>query len=176
MADTIKLILEGEIDVSIAIKNKASQKFKKRVPLLITSNHELWRYCSPERSSLDARCYKFNCNKSMTQMKFCPNKFIHKCAVLRTSSNLDKQVSSDGCHKDIGEGETTEAAETCIDNHPLNIRNLYAFIVLSFSKHRSVLVSERVSFVHDIDDLLATARSKNCFCSEHYFNIDYKLL
>lgn len=82
LVDTIKLILEGEKDVNIAIKNKASQKLHKRVPLLITSNHELYRYCGSERDALDARCYKFYCNKFMTKTPACKNQVIHECSVL----------------------------------------------------------------------------------------------
>lgn len=42
LADTIKLILECEKDVNIAIKMRPVKNYKKKVPVLITSNHELW--------------------------------------------------------------------------------------------------------------------------------------
>lgn len=57
----------------------------------------------------------------MTAMKFCPNKLIHKCSVLGTSHDINQQVSDDAGHDDIEEGEIIKTAETCVNNHQLNM-------------------------------------------------------
>lgn len=44
LVDQTKLILEGEPDITITIKQKSSEKLGKRVPIIITSNSLLWKY------------------------------------------------------------------------------------------------------------------------------------
>jgi len=53
-----KLVSEGT-PTEVAIKFRAPEK-SERTPLLITTNHHIWRYCSSEEPALRNRCYLYN--------------------------------------------------------------------------------------------------------------------
>jgi len=56
--EKFKLVSEGT-PTEVAIKFRAPEKLE-RTPLLITTNHHIWRYCSSEEPALRNRCYLYN--------------------------------------------------------------------------------------------------------------------
>ena len=56
--EKFKLVSEGSA-TEVAIKFRAPEKLN-RTPLLITTNHHIWRYCSSEEEALRNRCYVYN--------------------------------------------------------------------------------------------------------------------
>ena len=53
--EKFKLVSEGS-PTEVSIKFRAPEKLE-RTPLLITTNHHIWRFCSSEESALRNRCY-----------------------------------------------------------------------------------------------------------------------
>jgi len=53
--EKFKLVSEGS-PTEVSIKFRAPEKLE-RTPLLITTNHHIWRFCSNEESALRNRCY-----------------------------------------------------------------------------------------------------------------------
>lgn len=69
--DMCKLALEGQKNMSVAIKNQSSQQLTNRVPILITTNKDISTYCSAERQALNVRSYKFICNAPIDNDILC---------------------------------------------------------------------------------------------------------
>lgn len=85
-AEKAKQILGGE-PTSVAVKF-AAPVHVERTPILITTNHELWRYCTQEKEALLNRC------------------FIYKCTTrIRSNYTAESQRSPDrGCYCGCGSG------------------------------------------------------------------------
>lgn len=66
-----KLAMEGQRNMSVAIKNQASQQLTKRVPILMTTNKDISTYCSSERGAINVRSYKFFCNTAVDEENLC---------------------------------------------------------------------------------------------------------
>lgn len=77
--DMCKLVLEGQSDIAVAIKNQnAQQRLNKRVPVLITTNKDISTYCSSDSGALNVHVFKYMCPNAVTSQDICKNA-IHVC-------------------------------------------------------------------------------------------------
>lgn len=86
LADQTKLVLEGEPDINITIKNRNSEKLDKRVPIIITSNSPLWKWCSAEKNPFEQRVFKFEFINPITPSYFCTEN-NHYCTSIDSTSS-----------------------------------------------------------------------------------------
>lgn len=70
LAEKAKQIFEG-MECSIAVKYKKPLKLK-RVPIIITTNHAIWRFCTAEEEMFKNRMTIWKFNHSMTEPIFVP--------------------------------------------------------------------------------------------------------
>ncbi|UUA80619.1 putative NS1 [Haiju virus] len=148
--DTAKLILEGCPDVQIAIKGQSSVKLNKRVPIIITSNHELHRYVSGDKDALAARCFIFDRFYNKYPSDFC-NATNHYCIhILSDCANSECETSGRYTGEINKRRRTTrpsEEEENCNGRHPVKIEHIQAFVsylmrrqpLSSFSKFSNTL-------------------------------------
>ena len=57
-SEKLKLIMEGA-DTFLPVKHTA-EKIIRRTPFFITSNHELWKWCTQNKAAFEARMYHYN--------------------------------------------------------------------------------------------------------------------
>lgn len=127
IADTTKLVLEGEPDVQITIKGKSSQKLNKRVPILITTNNDLHKYCSSERDALEVRLHKFY-TLNVVDLNFCKNS-VHYCHFLdQTDSSYNPFSRGNNTESGTGKSEETEHPPSCTGYHPVTFQTILAFL------------------------------------------------
>lgn len=116
--DTTKLILEGEKDVSIAIKNQATQKLHKRIPIIITTNKPLYQYCSSEQQALNARCYKFYTHNIIDKDDVC-DKDNHYCNISDTGGYPNPLLPSSELLQHLSDEQQEENRRDCKPIHPI---------------------------------------------------------
>lgn len=78
VADLAKTVLEGGPNLVIPIKHKLPGNTKRKVPIIICSNHEITNYCSSEYENMSNRCRLFNFNNNILNATFCKST-IHNC-------------------------------------------------------------------------------------------------
>lgn len=142
LADITKLIMEGEPTVAVAIKNKPSQMLNKRIPMLITNNHELGVYCPHEQPNFDARCFKFDFPRQITPELLCTNK-VHYCDSIDTVDHTSLSSQSAPCHQP--EATLSEdSVEDCTKFHKLTTKSFLTFMILSLYNNPRFLAKLRL--------------------------------
>lgn len=173
LADQTKLVLEGEHDINVTVKGLSSVALNKRVPILITSNSELSKYCSGERKAFEERCFRFDfltpvdlddfCCKTK---HYCPNLDNQSGTInpfLRASNTSD--IEREGYREDI-------PYETCHQIHPIDPNHALSFIflVLKVCK-RSFKLSDRLGSHEEyceLAELLEDLQTTLCYSSENF--------
>lgn len=84
-AEKAKQILGGE-KTSVAVKFSPPQAID-RIPILITTNHDLWRHCSQEQETLSNRIFLY----------FCTNKIVLDSSGIATSQRSTSSRCYCGC-------------------------------------------------------------------------------
>lgn len=135
MADQTKLILEGEPNVAITIKNQKSQNLGKRVPIIITSNHELSRYCTKDKDAFDVRTYKFTFHQPYNNGKQCTSK-THFCPHLDTANRTNNPFTDDDDSDNQGESVEDQESKTCQGLHSVNDNQTLSLLVLALVLYR----------------------------------------
>lgn len=156
LADITKLVLEGEPSVSITIKNHPSRTLNKRVPILITNNHELGVFCKGEQANFDARCYKFVFKNEVHLKDLCSNG-IHYCNRLDTYNN-PLTASTSQTVPPYQEQPIEDSVEDCTKFHVLTEESILSFIGLALHHNCHLIYNtkEPLSTVcKDIKSLIA---------------------
>lgn len=127
LADTAKLILEGSPDVEVAIKNNPTAKLGKRIPIIITSNHELYQYVGQDRQAFNARTYKFQCSNVITSEYFC-NAEAHVCYGIGGSDSTVEESTNEESICDTRRRSSKRTREICEKNHAIEDNHAISFI------------------------------------------------
>ena len=102
-AEKLKLIMEGA-DTFVPVKN-TSDKMIKRTPFFITSNNDLWKWCTQNKAAFEARMYCLQVSPiPMLQnihKKLNPLMWADLFQQLETSEDLLSLELSEDCHKVI---------------------------------------------------------------------------
>lgn len=77
LAEKAKQVLEG-MSTSIPIKHKKPQMLP-RTPILITTNHDLWRFCQHEEDMFRNRMWIFNFNHTPLDAPYFPRTSEYRC-------------------------------------------------------------------------------------------------
>ncbi|AHF54687.1 NS1 [turkey parvovirus 2] len=93
-AEKAKQVLEG-MSCSIPVKYKKPQLLE-RTPIIITSNHHLWRYCSSEETALMNRMWLFEFNHNMRDS-------VYVCRTSEYSCQCRHCTASRSCSSPHGE-------------------------------------------------------------------------
>lgn len=178
LADTTKLILEGEPDVNIVIKNQSSTKLNKRVPIIITSNSNIYKYCSGERDAFEERYYKILVNKRIDLKDFCIAD-NHFCPLLDTADSTSSPFGRKrSAEVHLGRGQTSPSEKTCKGIHKINENQILSFIVQSLTENLDTLEPFPNASLEDeqrLFALLTNNKGKNCYLSSnlHTFIQEY---
>lgn len=174
LADTTKLILEGTPDVNIVRKNEASAKLGKRVPIIITSNTIIYKYCSGERQAFEERYFHFSCNRAITEDMFCSSTNNHFCMYLdsanSTTSPFGNQLSNE---ISLGPGETTPREKTCQGLHRLLEHHVLTFLVRCLIvnlEHLKPFDNTTKEDEQTLYDLIVKCKDRCCFMSKNLLN------
>nr|QKE54891.1 MAG: nonstructural protein [Parvoviridae sp.] len=76
-AEKVKQVLEG-MRCSIAVKYRKPHMLP-RTPIFITTNHELWRYCTAEEEAFRNRMWIFQFNHPVENVPYTPRASEHSC-------------------------------------------------------------------------------------------------
>lgn len=76
-AEKAKQVLEG-MRCSISIKYKKPHMLP-RTPIIITTNHDLWRFCTAEENAFRNRMWIFYFNHPVQNMSYTPRTSEHSC-------------------------------------------------------------------------------------------------
>lgn len=140
LADTAKLVLEGRDDVDVAIKHKGSVRLNKRVPIIITTNTPLHKYCSSDKDAFNERCIMLYCNTYFTKLTKC-NANHHFCSLLDSGYRSDNPFFCEErfafSDESEGSGPTTSKVQNVEENLSTSVKcegfhNLTRDQVLSF--------------------------------------------
>lgn len=93
-AEKAKQIFGGE-PTSIAVKFSAPVQVS-RIPIIITSNHDIWRYCTQEQEPLSNRCFIY----------YCHNR-INSSGIAESEGSLNQRCYC-GCR--TGSGDSPESS------------------------------------------------------------------
>lgn len=98
--DTVKLIFEGEANTEVAVKNQASLKLGKRIPIIVTTNKEITTYCSNQQEFVEARLFRFTCRNSISTDNFCKNRNTeHYCPLITDhTESIQSNCTLDGAN------------------------------------------------------------------------------
>nr|WPD49022.1 MAG: nonstructural protein 1 [Protoparvovirus sp.] len=93
-AEKFKQIAGGE-ETSIAIKYKKPH-ILPRTPLLMTSNHVPWRFCTAEQKAMENRMFIFHCNQPVLNVHYYPRTSNTgcKCRYCQASTGSSSPISS----------------------------------------------------------------------------------
>lgn len=175
MADMTKLLLEGEETVSVAIKNQPSKILGKRIPIIITNNHELGVYCRHEQDNFDARCFKINFNTKCNYHDLCFNK-KHYCDRIDPASNTANTPGSSSFEEDL-RLESDTSVEDCIRFHKLNKNQVLNFVIgaLSFYDNVDKIIFDKNTVTTTSKFLTIRDRFNKLVCKASFlrFNNDY---
>lgn len=94
-AEKAKQILGGE-KTSVAVKFSPPQPID-RIPIVITTNHDLWRHCTNEQETLSNRIFHF----------YCTNKIVLDSRGVATSKRSSDTRCYCGCSGRIGNRENS---------------------------------------------------------------------
>lgn len=169
MADQTKLVLEGEPDIDITIKNKCSERLGKRVPIIITSNSLLWKYCSGEQVPFEQRTFKFTFNRPITPDYFCKES-EHYCSFLDTEHCSDNPFKSYSSLQNNKRRRSTEAGIfNCTKNHSIEQNHVYSLLILSLLLYRENFELYKRDGTHEeyceLAALLTEVEDTVCHCS-----------
>lgn len=140
VADLAKTVLEGGQNLVIPIKHKLPGNTKRKVPIIICSNHEITNYCSSEYENIYNKCRLFTINNNILNATFCTSS-IHNCQHLSeflltgNSVCFDKPSTSAASDKDQSNKETEKNSvneNNAIINcglHRIHICHMLTFLV-----------------------------------------------
>lgn len=111
--EVAKLVYEGNPNTTVAVKNRGAQRLNKKIPVLITANSPIYKYCSGQKIPLDARMYVYTPMNKLTNIKFCDSRinFNHNCLAL----NLDIKHRANKTIRGTG-GESNSRIENTQEN------------------------------------------------------------
>lgn len=130
-AYTCKLIMQGEKDISISIKNSSSKKLLKRVPFIITTNKELHHYCSQEISAFSARCFKFYTKTPLFLDAFC-KAFTHHCSLIDSTHRTVHPIPSTSGPVHIKDTPCPSDTDNYNNIHKIDIKHVYSHVLFIF--------------------------------------------
>lgn len=168
LADTTKLVLEGDSKVEVAIKNQGSKPLGKRVPLVITSNNELHKYCSGEAGAIEERVHRFDCFHVIDPEDWCKaNK--HYCPFIDHADSTPSPFAR--TFSDQVESETqgsTPMPGICNSLHKITEEHILSILASSLCKFKTVLEPfPKETFEHQkkLYDLIDKCKGANCYLS-----------
>lgn len=167
MADQTKLILEGQSDVTITKKGKPAQKLNKRVPMIITSNNELSKYCSSDYDAFQVRTYRFNFYKQIVPSIFCQSDF-HYCPFIDATNSEFNPFKNINLHKNKRRRTSEEGTFNCEGYHPILNNHAISFIVLTLVLYKTNFKLDKTIPNTDhivLNDKLVQAKKLFCTCS-----------
>lgn len=167
LVDTAKLVLEGEESVQIVIKNQSSKTLGKRVPIIITTNSELHKYCSGERTPLAQRCYRWECTNTISEDTFCSST-THTCAFIGQTNSAINPFANTSSEENQRRGETSSSVCDCKGIHRVESNHMLTFVVQSLCQcidflkpfHKTDL-SKQI----ELYDLIRSVKGTTCFMS-----------
>lgn len=142
MADQTKLVLEGQPDVMITKKGKAPFKLHKRVPMIITSNTELSKYCSSDFEAFQVRTYRFNCYNTINPLMFC-NADFHYCPSIDAPDSEYNPFKNSGVRENKRRRTSEEGIFNCKGYHPVLNNHAISIIVLSLVLYRENFIIDK---------------------------------
>lgn len=169
LAEMTKLIMEGNPTVSVAVKNKPSQRLNKRIPLIVTNNKAMGVYCTNDQPAFDARCFKFNFKYPIHYLNVCTNN-VHYCPnidIKHNEHNIVQQNSSPSAERE-------ENAKNCVTNclkfHKLTRNSLLSYIGFALRKHGYKILENNPDIKEKIKKIQLYAGT-NC-CTSTLLNYD----
>nr|ULR75154.1 nonstructural protein 1 [Hedgehog chapparvovirus 1] len=191
-AETAKLVYEGNPNSTICVKNRGVQRLNKKIPVLITSNNNVYQYCSGQRSAFDARMFIFRPSYRLSTIEFCDSVInrTHVCCPLNIDikRRAHKSVYGDDCSEDFWKQQTQEinSEETVLSGadavdtncsliHKLHKNHWRAFIFYVIIKYNipdymRVIIDETSKLNPDLNiadfSLLTLARTHKFKCLE----------
>lgn len=102
-----KLVYEGNPNSTIAVKNRGCQRLNKKIPILVTANTDVYKYCSGQKNAFDARMFIYKPNYKLSSITFCDEQsdFQHRCLPLNT--DIQRRAYKE-LHGDAGEPDQWE--------------------------------------------------------------------
>nr|QKE54866.1 MAG: nonstructural protein [Parvoviridae sp.] len=91
-AEKAKQVLEG-MRCSISVKYKKPHMLP-RTPIIITTNHDLWRFCTAEESAFRNRMWIFFFNHPVQNMSYHPRTSEHSCECGYCKGSSGRQATS----------------------------------------------------------------------------------
>lgn len=174
LADQTKLVLEGEPDIDITIKNKGSERLGKRVPIIITSNSYLWKYCTAEKVPFEKRTFLFSFTKPIDSFYFC-KETEHYCSFLDTQHSTFNPFTD---NERIQNNKRRRSSETrvfnCEKNHSIEQNHVLSFIILSLLRYKQHFTIDSTLGTPEEYQLLAdnlkSFENTLCHCSSTLYN------
>lgn len=128
-AEKGKQILGGE-RTSVAVKFSPPQTVD-RVPILVTTNHDLWRYCTQEEETLSNRCFIYYCPNKIalnsdgtTSSKRSPNTRCYcGCSSGSRNSPSSSNIRSTECSSPDNTSNSGRSSFTTCSNSSCRVHN-----------------------------------------------------
>lgn len=130
IADKAKLFLESAKNMEVTIKGQHPKKLGKRVPCIITTNNEIWKYCSSERVAFENRIYRFETFNEYPTHLLCQAS-EHYCYFLTGqssgcfNSSFPRNTESNSSQR---KRKASDSEETCTGHHVLRKQHIVAFV------------------------------------------------
>lgn len=184
LSDTAKNVLEGNPNTTISIKNQSSVKIGKKIPIVVTTNKQLYHYCSGDAPAYDARSYIVNFNRNMSNVVLCNDvKSDHTCFNINADCfhRSHNEDSEDFCQQrkrfKVDHTSAGVASSSCGDDiidepTECTIHKLYEYHMLSFIIH--LILTHPNSAYSNFIDTYPNSLSKLCYCTINYiehFNV-----
>uniref|UniRef100_A0AAU7E1K9 NS1 protein n=1 Tax=Miniopterus bat parvovirus TaxID=3141923 RepID=A0AAU7E1K9_9VIRU len=134
---TAKLIYEGNPSTPISIKNLSAKRLNKKIPVIISTNHPITKYCSSEEGAINARCHSIQFKNNVSKYKFCNDNNLIDNSVIHTCSNLsidikrrtNKATTGESSIEDFRQEQTpsiiSQEVEINDDNFTINCDSLH---------------------------------------------------
>lgn len=167
LVETIKLVLEGEPTADVAVKGLGTKKLGKRIPFILTSNHDLWKYCSAAKDALLERVHHITVSKKFDARDICNNE-QHYCPNIDPASSAFNPFKSS---TSTSTGESERRSEDipfvpCSQHHIVYQSHAYSFIVLVLNRLKeNICINPLLGSKEDYINLHAElVRSEHTIC------------
>lgn len=105
-AEAAKLVYEGNPSTTVCRKNLPVARLNKKIPVLISTNHEVYKYITAQAKAFDARMHKFYPKYRLNNYEFCDHNdnIVHTCSPLNVDSKRRayKRIHGTCSDKDLG--------------------------------------------------------------------------
>lgn len=105
-AEAAKLVYEGNPTTTVCRKNLPVARLNKKIPVLISTNHEVYKYITIQAKAFNARMHKFYPKFPLSNYDFCDenDNIVHTCSPLNVDSKRRayKRIHGTCSDKDLG--------------------------------------------------------------------------